>query len=242
MKENITSYNKTSDYSKKYITVKNYNSLSDEEKNSGNFVVTKDVSIIADSNDSLTATFIITTENPDTDNDVIKADGINISSYLNNPVVLWQHNRDIPPIGKCIKLQKVSNINGASGWTGTVQFMPKEIDNYSYKIFEMIKNGFLNAVSIGFMVKDIENNSHGGFNILESVLYEFSIVTVPANSECLIIPTISEEKCSPDLSEQTEINPEKSASDDHDEQKRNLSVEIFKRKKKLTIMKFNESP
>ena len=183
---------------KKYITTKSYNQLSDEDKKSGNYIVTKDVSVTANSTEDLTAT----TGNPDTDNDVIKPDGIDTSIYENNPVVLWQHNRDMPPVGKCISLKKIdnnsnfgnnlkNNIKGSGGWIGTVQFMTQDVDEFSYKIFKMIKGGFLNAVSIGFMVNDMENNSLGGYNILKSKLYEFSIVTVPANSECLVIPNES---------------------------------------------------
>lgn len=167
---------------KKYINIKKFKDLSDTEKESGDYLVSKDFKIDASEND-LTATFIITTGNPDTDNDIINPDGLDVSVYMNNPVVLWQHNRDLPPVGKCISINKINN-----GWVASVQFMPKEIDPESFRIFQMVKNGFLNAVSIGFIPKDLEPNNLNGYNISKSILYEFSIVTVPANSECLIVP------------------------------------------------------
>src|SRR6516165_9080745 len=55
---------------------------------------------------SLTLLAVISTADPDRAGDVVVPAGLrNADEYLRNPVVLWAHQRNIPPIGTCQKLE-----------------------------------------------------------------------------------------------------------------------------------------
>ncbi|GBR14121.1 HK97 family phage prohead protease [Gluconobacter frateurii] len=166
----------------KHLNIKEFVSLDKDQRE--DVLVTKDVSIKLEDVDSesRTASFIITTGTPDTSADVVVPDGVDFTFFDKNPVVLWQHNRDELPVGKCISHKKISN-----GHIATVEFAPSEMNPKAEQIFQLVKSGFLSAVSVGFIPTDLEPNSYGGYTINNCFLFEFSIVTVPANPECLIV-------------------------------------------------------
>jgi len=131
-----------------------------------------------------TATFIITTPNIDRSCDIVVTSGLNTDNYMKNPVVLWMHDDTQLPIGKCVSLYKSSD-----GIIATVQFADFDTPAVGEKaagIFSLIKQGILNAVSIGFQPLENIFNEFGGQTITSAELVEFSIVNVPCNSDCLI--------------------------------------------------------
>ena len=144
-------------------------------------VVTKDYEIVSNENGS---TFKITEESHDREQDVVFAKGLDITNFLKNPVVLWGHDSHEPPIGKCVNIDRVED-----GWVATVEFVPADNPYNGYKaegVRQMIKDGFLHAVSIGFIPKEWDFNDEGGFDITESELTEFSVVSVPCNPNALV--------------------------------------------------------
>ena len=53
-----------------------------------------------------TVTHVITAASPDRSGDLVVPGGLaNRAEFLRNPVVLWAHQRTLPPIGTCIDLQ-----------------------------------------------------------------------------------------------------------------------------------------
>ncbi|MBF0892760.1 hypothetical protein HKD28_15315 [Gluconobacter sp. LMG 1744] len=164
----------------KTLTVKEYAGLSKDQRQ--DTIVTKDVISSITANDDRTATFIITTGTPDRDQDIVVPSGISIKQYLKNRVVLWGHDQSILPIAKCIDIRPVEN-----GWQATVEFASASMNPMAEQVFQLVKGGFLNAVSIGFIPTDLELNDLGGYTITKSELFEFSIVNVPANPEALIV-------------------------------------------------------
>ena len=144
--------------------------------------ITKDYKIKSTGSD---CKFTITNETVDRDGDVVVAAGLDVSSYLTNPVVLWGHDTCDAPIGRCTSLNKI-----ADGWEATVEFVPADNPYNGYKaegIRQMLETGFLHAVSIGFIPKDAVFNDEGGMEITKAELTEFSIVSVPCNPDALII-------------------------------------------------------
>ena len=125
----------------KHLNVKEFANLEKDQRE--DVLVTKDVSINLEDVDteSRTATFIITTGTPDTSDDVVVPDGVNFDYFDRNPVVLWQHNRDELPLGKCISHKQISN-----GHIATVQFATADMNPKSEQVFRLIKEGFLSAV------------------------------------------------------------------------------------------------
>lgn len=126
----------------------------------------------------------ISTSNPDRSKDTVQPDGMQYDHFMKNPVVLFAHKYDTKPIAKCTSLQ----IDG-KGVVATVEFTPEGLYQEADVIYQMYKQGFLNAWSIGFMPqKDgYEENEFGGYNFKKWELFEFSSVPVPDNPEALTI-------------------------------------------------------
>lgn len=129
--------------------------------------------------------FTISTESVDRMGDTIKADGWELDAFRKNPVVLWAHDNQSLPIGKATRVWIEDGKLKA-----TAEFTPEGMAKFNDTIFEMLKGGFLNAVSVGFMPKDWkfteDANRRFGIDFLKQELMEFSVVSVPANPEALI--------------------------------------------------------
>ena len=98
--------------------------------------------------------------------------------------MLWAHQRGELPIGKAVKVTKTRN--------GEMRIKVKfaEPDEYSFAdtIYKLIKGGYLNAVSIGFIpdFNEISTDEKTGARIFnKSELLELSVVPVPANQGAL---------------------------------------------------------
>lgn len=118
---------------------------------------------------------VIATGALDRHEEKIKIEGIDFKKYLKNPVVQWAHNYDLPPIGKATKIW----IDGNKLY-GRVKFAVDQ-NPFAKTVYDLIKAGFINAVSIGFIPKEMDGNT-----FIKSEMVEFSVVPVPANSEALI--------------------------------------------------------
>lgn len=123
--------------------------------------------------ESDTGTFrvVITTENLDRYQEVIKMEGWETDHYMNNPVVLWGHNHNTL-IGVCTSLTIEDGKMVAEG-----RFAPTEEGQEKRKLYDQ---GFLKATSVGFIEKEREGNL-----ITKAELLEFSFVSVPANPYAL---------------------------------------------------------
>src|SRR6266403_4919196 len=128
---------------------------------------------------------ICSTGKPDRSGDVVVQPGIALAAYRQNPIVLWNHSADVP-IAKSIAIDIKDGQLEA-----TVQFPPEGEDEDSDWVYGKIKAGIVNATSIGFIPKDYEplnpKEPWSGYKFKTSELLEFSFVSVPANSGCLIV-------------------------------------------------------
>lgn len=122
-------------------------------------------------------TATVTTSAVDRHGETIDTSGISTDAYMQNPVVLYGHDYSALPIGKTISLKSFKN-----KMTATFQLATKEYP-FADTVAQLIKGGYLNAVSIGGVVREW-NDTYTGINKMEMV--EFSIVPVPANGEALI--------------------------------------------------------
>lgn len=123
--------------------------------------------------DTDTGTFevVITTENLDRYQEVIKLDGWDTERYLANPVVLWGHDHS-RLIGMATSLEVRDGKMIAKG-----KFAPTEEGQEKRRLYDL---GFLRATSVGFIEKEREGNL-----ITKAELLEFSFVSVPANPYAL---------------------------------------------------------
>jgi HK97 family phage prohead protease len=94
-----------------------------------------------------------------------------LDNYLNNPVILFNHDYN-QPIGRAVSLG--TNDKGLQ--------LKAKIAKSAGHIGELIKEGVLGAFSVGFLVKDADYNKEtDGYRIKDAELLEVSVVTVPAN-------------------------------------------------------------
>lgn len=129
-----------------------------------------------------TATFIISDESVDRQGEIIQQDGWDFKNYLNNPVVLFGHDSYDLPIGKTI------DISVEDGKTlATIQFAAEMYDK-AMTIWNMVKAGILNTVSVGFINKEyLDNQEQDNIVLTKNELLEISIVPVPANPNAIVL-------------------------------------------------------
>ena len=131
--------------------------------------------------------FIITTNNVDRYGDIVEPSGMDATLFLKNPVFLFNHisGSDLMPIGKCLKLDTADN--GVIG--ETIIHGKTEL---SKDALVMVQEGYLKAVSIGFMPTEWENLPAEKGSWCEPRKYtkwqllEYSLVNIPANPYALI--------------------------------------------------------
>lgn len=93
--------------------------------------------------------YVVTDETPDRVGDVIKAAGVDLKNYKNNPVILAMHNRESLPIGKSIKTWYDAPTESIKSYA---LFFDNRVDTTgtSDTIFRFVQAGALKGASIGF--------------------------------------------------------------------------------------------
>lgn len=120
---------------------------------------------------------IITTSASDRHNENIVTEGIDTSNYMKNPVVLYGHDYFGLPIGKTLKLTQMKNKIKAQ-----FQLAIEEYD-FAKTVYQMVSSGYLNAVSIGGVVRKWSEDYR---TIEQMEMLEFSLVSIPANADAMI--------------------------------------------------------
>jgi len=145
-----------------------------------------------DKEDKRIIEFTISTARRDRDGDVIDPKGWNLSDYEKNPVVLWGHNPSIPPIGRATDVWMDNDKLKANAEFADVDVDPS---GFSDTIYRMLKAGYLNATSVGFLPRELEfikeEDDDGdmyitGLKFTKQDLLEFSVVGVPSNADALL--------------------------------------------------------
>lgn len=131
----------------------------------------------------------ISTETVDRTGEVLLAKGCDVGDYRKNPVVLWAHSWDRPPVGKNLWIKKTEGAVLA-----LTQFADTEFGN---EVFELYRFGALKAFSVGFPMMGSEcreptakERQREGWDKASRVytrwsLVEYSAVPIPANPDAL---------------------------------------------------------
>lgn len=127
-----------------------------------------------------TVSFVLSTSSPDRAEDTVSVDGWKLDNYMNNPIVLWGHDHDIPAIGRMARIGKESG-----ALVGAVQFATAEQHPFADTIFRLVDGGFLQTGSVSFIPLRYEIRQNGGLDFLENELLEYSVTNIPMNPECL---------------------------------------------------------
>ncbi len=138
----------------------------------------------------------------------IEPEGIDTHNYKANPVFLWGHGGygtfAGPPdienvIGRTLST-KVSALKRGNGDATKaldieVEFMPGSINEKAEQAMQMVRKGFLNAVSIGLAVRDfvvekgpeIKGRQTSVIVYTDTEMLEASLVPIPANANALAL-------------------------------------------------------
>lgn len=132
--------------------------------------------------------FTGSTEDTDRQGDVVLASGWQLKNYKKNPVFLWAHQYDTPPVGKATKVWVDDN-----RLKFHIQFAERDEYDFADTIYKLYKGGYLRATSVGFMpiesepmeIKDEDTAFHTPTRYLKQDLLELSGCPVPANPNAL---------------------------------------------------------
>jgi HK97 family phage prohead protease len=131
--------------------------------------------------------FIITTGAADREKDVIDPAGWDVSSYLQNPVVLFAHDYDSLPIARTVSLEQHND-----KLIAVAEFATAELNPMAEQVYQMLKQGFLKGASVGFRPLTFAyNDERGGVDFAQQELLEFSVVPIPANAQALMAAGVS---------------------------------------------------
>lgn len=138
---------------------------------------------------AMTLLAVVSTSDRDRAGDVVVPSGLrNLAEYMQNPVVLWAHNRvSAPPVGTCLRLDVQPERIVAE--TKFAQGVPLAED-----LFRLYEQGVLRGWSIGFvplkarlMPEAADGSMRRGLLIEEWNLLEYSAVPVPENPGALTV-------------------------------------------------------
>lgn len=122
---------------------------------------------------------IISTSALARDGCILEPSGCDLSNYQANPIVLWQHNPDVP-VGRAADLAIDNDKIRAR-----ITFAPNGISPKADEVRGLVKNGIVSGVSVGFDVIESEpldeKQPRGGQRFTKWELLECSFCSVPAD-------------------------------------------------------------
>jgi HK97 family phage prohead protease len=128
---------------------------------------------------------IVSTGDVDRAGDIVDPNGIDFTAYRKNPVILYQHDHD-EPVARSVE---IGLINGRV--EALIQFPDPGASEKSDEVYNLIKAGVLNAISIGFIPLEAialdPKEPWGAKRYTKSEMLEASVVSVPCNSNALIV-------------------------------------------------------
>jgi hypothetical protein len=184
--------------SQKEITVGSIKNFIDiEGLNEADVIVRKQSSnsMSIDEKEEMTYVATISDSSVDMDSDIVYPKGCDSRRILKTPVVLWSHARSSPPVGKILGLTISDNKIEAK-----VKMAPTD---FGKELWTLIKGGYLNTNSIGFIIKNAVIKGSREFNefvtktglavgegcnriITDFILVENSLCSIPSNENALI--------------------------------------------------------
>lgn len=123
--------------------------------------------------------FVASEESPDRIGDVISVNGWELDAFRRNPVLMFGHDRSIPPIGNVPKVwAEGKQLLNTVAWD--------EEDSFARLIKGKYERRFMRAESVGFRALEFEENTSGkGITFTRQELLEISLVAVPMHPEAL---------------------------------------------------------
>ena len=136
-------------------------------------------------------TIVVTasTKTVDRDKEILDPAGCILDNYRKNPVILFGHNQNIPPIGRALWVDADDTSVKAK-----IEFAPTQ---FAQEIRTLVEEGFLKAISVRFLplewiekgderMREYDPTGEAIRVYTKWELLEISIVDIPANPEALI--------------------------------------------------------
>lgn len=128
---------------------------------------------------------VASTDDVDREGDVLSSEGWELDSYIKNPVVLFAHRYNEPPIAKA---NEIKVLNGKLMFKP--QFATKDEYPFADTIFRLYKGGYLRSFSVGFIPKEWEDRRtvdgiRNGKYFRKQELVEVSAVPIASNPNAL---------------------------------------------------------
>lgn len=131
-----------------------------------------------------TIRFVFSDDSVDRAGDRIEVNGWDTSAFVKNPVALWAHMSWEPPIGRA----KNVHVSG-NKLVGDIEFASADISPRADEIYRLVKGGYINAVSVGFIPREWsftnDKNRPYGIDFKKQELMEISVCPVPCNANAL---------------------------------------------------------
>lgn len=131
--------------------------------------------------------FVFSDGSVDRYGDTIDARGWVLDAFNANPVALFGH--DANTIENVIGKARNVKVEGAR-LVGEIEFMEASVNPKAEAVYQMLKGGFLNAVSVGFQPLEWDLSKDKtrpqGINFKKQELLEISVVPVPALPTALV--------------------------------------------------------
>jgi HK97 family phage prohead protease len=135
-----------------------------------------------------TITFVFSDDSVDRYGDTIDARGWLLDNFKANPVALFGHD------ASCVEnvIGRASNVRiEGNRLVGEIEFMEASVNPNAECAYQMVKGGFLHAVSVGFQPLDWaltkDKGRPGGIDFKRQELLEISLVPIPANANALVL-------------------------------------------------------
>lgn len=122
----------------------------------------------------------------------VRTEGIDLTRYQNNPIMLWMHSRpsgkskeEVLALGNMVDLQ-------VEGETITALPQFDDTDDFALKIYNKVENGTYRMASAGLYPIEFKEDGEGELWLEKSELREISICDIGSNPEALAIALYDE--------------------------------------------------
>lgn len=126
---------------------------------------------------------IASTPVQDRQGDSVLQNGWFVDNFIKNPVIPWAHDYSTPPVARAIEI----GINAQGNLQFTYQAPPEGLYELADTIWNLYRNGFMFAFSVGFIPLDYEGDYREGYTFTKAELLEISAVVVPANPQAVAL-------------------------------------------------------
>jgi len=140
-----------------------------------------------------TAVFVMSTSDPDRHTDIVDQETWILDYFVTNPSFYFQHESYDFPIGKWLKvwLENDPNNAGKKMLVGEAEFAT-EIYDKAQLAWDMVKGGYMNMCSVGFIPHRVEyDETKDCFVLYDCELLECSLVGTGSNRRALVRDAVS---------------------------------------------------